>query len=82
MPVYRYVCLSCEKEQTIVHPMQQTDISCKFCESKNLKKIFKTLSKSEQNTTNVTGELVEEYIKNSKEDLRDQIENLRNREYK
>lgn len=81
MPLYKYVCLDCDKEQIINHPMQQAEVRCQHCESKNLKKIFKTLSKPIKNTTNVTGQLVEEYIKDSKQDLKQQIEDLKDRKY-
>lgn len=81
MPLYKYVCLDCEREQIISHSMQETEVRCQNCESKNLKKIFKTLSKPIKNTLNVTGQLVEEYIKDSKQDLKQQIEHLKDRKY-
>tara|TARA_Y100000592_G_scaffold35948_2_gene57006 strand:- start:28895 stop:29143 length:249 start_codon:yes stop_codon:yes gene_type:complete len=82
MPLYRYICSDCDKEQTIMHSMTEKDVICRFCESKDLKKIFKTMTKPNKEEVNATGELVKEYIRDSKEDLKQQMKDLRNREYK
>ncbi len=62
--------------------MTEKDVICRFCESKDLKKIFKTMTKPNKEEVNATGELVKEYIRDSKEDLKQQMKDLRNREYK
>ena len=81
MPLYRYFCMDCEQEQTIIHTMQQTDVNCVHCGSQKLKKIFKTFSVSNKDHNISTGDLVKEYIENSKEDLRQHRRELKEREY-
>lgn len=65
-----------------MHSIHQSEVNCVHCGSENLKKIFKTLSVVKQNRSNSTGDVVKEYIENSKEDLKRHRRELKEREYK
>ena len=79
MPKYFYVCAECEKHFDFYHDMNEKKTSCPACEVENsLKKLpsYFSTKKYEEDSTK-TGQVVKQSIKDFKEDLQEQKDNLR-----
>ena len=80
MPIYVYECGSCLGVWKETHGMSENGPEdCFWCDSKNVYRKpsnFNNLSKSKQNSDKKVGVLTNEFIENSKEDLKRQKEDL------
>ena len=81
MPFYTYVCNKCEDTQEIFHLMSEIDEErfCGVCEGGTMQRQISDFVVSERALTKTkkkTGEVVEEFIKSSTEDLQKEKENL------
>lgn len=82
MPIYVYACDDCQQEWKENHGMTETIEECKLCESENIYKkpsLFSNLSKQAEVRKEKVGSHVEEFIKNSKKELDQQKEDLKDR---
>ena len=70
MPLYKYKCDDCEEEQSVFHSVDEECVSCKFCGSTSMRKIYKTLSSSKVGLNPAKpGTQVKKFIEDAKEDL-------------
>ena len=65
-----------------MHSMADKHTNCTECDSTNLRRIFKTMTVAKQQGTQETGQLVKDYIRDSKKDLKQQRQDLKDRNYK
>lgn len=76
MPRYEYECDRCTEVIQIFHSMDESIDSCPDCGSADIKKSFKTpiafSARKEKERDRKAGELVEEFIQQSKEDLKNE----------
>ena len=81
MPVYCYKCNDCKEEFEVRHSMSFEDQACPTCNSAN---VFKVPSLNiEAHTrihTNRAGKIVDNYIKDTKEEIKKEKNRLRERE--
>jgi putative FmdB family regulatory protein len=74
MPRYEYECDHCKEVIQIFHSMDESIDSCPDCGSADIKKSFKTpiafFARKERDRK--AGELVEEFIQESKEELKNE----------
>tara|TARA_R110000824_G_scaffold124301_5_gene282664 strand:+ start:244 stop:492 length:249 start_codon:yes stop_codon:yes gene_type:complete len=78
MPRYNYQCKLCKKSSTINHHSDDLPGGCPLCkEEGGLVKILTTFS-TQQKTSSVlrTGQITEEFIKDSREELKQQRKQL------
>jgi putative FmdB family regulatory protein len=80
MPVYCYKCDSCETSFEIRHSMFFEDQTCVKCGSEQIFKVPSILDIRKRKTTHRPGKVVDEYIKNAKEDLKIEKKDLLNKE--
>ena len=79
MPIYLYECDSCKDTFKVRHSMSETCECCTLCGSNMVERkpvSFMNLSKQKSVTTKV-GDVTNEFIENSKDDLKTQIEELK-----
>ena len=80
MPLYEYTCNDCEKRFEIRHSMSFDEQICIFCESVNLfrNSLFTIGNNTKDRETSVKiGSVVNEYIKDAKEDLKKEKKEIR-----
>jgi putative FmdB family regulatory protein len=78
MPRYEYRCTACEKVSTIYHPSCEVETVCPKCDSgSTLIKLLTRFATSTRRTANKkAGTLTEEFIEDSKRELRQQRDKL------
>tara|TARA_R110000824_G_scaffold54557_5_gene150551 strand:- start:2699 stop:2947 length:249 start_codon:yes stop_codon:yes gene_type:complete len=79
MPIYLYECGTCEEVFKVRHGMSETCECCILCGSNVIERkvsTFTNLSKQKDTVTKV-GDTTKEFIENSKDDLKIQIEELK-----
>tara|TARA_R110000822_G_scaffold245488_1_gene374050 strand:+ start:236 stop:499 length:264 start_codon:yes stop_codon:yes gene_type:complete len=85
MPTYTYECKGCNEVFDEFHLMSETLENCTKCDSVEINKIISKQSsvtiKTNSSKTKV-GSVVNEYIKNATEDLKDQKKRLSAKEHK
>ena len=81
MPVYCYQCPDCDNKFEVRHSMSFEDQACTDCSSKN---VFKIPSLSEVklplSKKSATGKVVDDYIRDTKKEIKLEKQHLRNRE--
>tara|TARA_R110000824_G_scaffold58345_5_gene157789 strand:- start:6212 stop:6475 length:264 start_codon:yes stop_codon:yes gene_type:complete len=86
MPKYYYVCDSCEESFEIIHSISDKKTDCEACEKKDiLRRVpysFLSFNKKEAPKKAKVGSLVENFINESKEELKVEKEKNKNKEYK
>jgi putative FmdB family regulatory protein len=86
MPTYRYKCSACNEELEIFHSMSEEATDCTLCKSSGT--LVKQISmsprvvKTKPAGTNRPGGLVNQYIKDVKQELKEEKERLQAKEYK
>ena len=79
MPRYLYRCNECDEEYQELHSIKEKLTNCKLCDTKNslirVPSAFTTAHKNKA-PKQKPGNLVKEFIEESKEDLRHQKEDL------
>ena len=81
MPVYCYKCIDCSCEFEIKHKMSFDSQLCVKCNSENVFKIPALLDKKSQVfSLPRTGAIVDEYIKDTKEEIKKEKKNMKSRE--
>ena len=82
MPRYDYACNQCGEVFSVVHGMTETINRCILCESEGTANILPSIVQtSHTKATKKAGELVKQYIKDTKEYVKQQKEEL-TRNYK
>jgi putative FmdB family regulatory protein len=80
MPRYCYRCKECEEELVVVHMMNEKKEDCSSCGATAcLTKIPSLSSKLIRRKNEKTGEIVKQYIKDAKEEVRLEKGRLKNR---
>ncbi len=82
MPTYRYKCQSCDITFEKFHSMSETVEKCVQCESSvtRIPSLNFNLKKSPSHSKAQPGSLVREYIKDAKEDLKQQKKDIKGKE--
>ena len=78
MPIYVYQCNECAIEWKTNHGMTESVENCTACESQDIFRVpssFVNLSKAIPTSTKI-GEITNDFIKSSKEDLRRQRDEM------
>jgi putative FmdB family regulatory protein len=84
MPTYTYQCNECSEIFDEFHLMSETVDSCKKCGSSSVKRIISKPSVNNRvsiNTNKKAGSVVKEYIKDVKEEIRQEKKKLSTKEY-
>tara|TARA_R100001594_G_scaffold131973_1_gene171929 strand:+ start:1722 stop:1970 length:249 start_codon:yes stop_codon:yes gene_type:complete len=78
MPRYEYKCTDCEATSTIFHLVNESWDECPKCMKKQtLKKVLSTFTTTKKvGHRSVVGETTEEFIKEAREDLKQQKREL------
>ena len=79
MPIYLYECATCKEVFKVRHGMSETCECCTLCGSNTIERkvsTFTNLSKQKHAAAKV-GDVTKEFIENSKDDLKTQIEELK-----
>ena len=78
MPRYQYRCTACDKISVIYHPSSETQSVCPVCDSgSTLVKMLTTFTTKKSGTkSNKTGQLTEQFIEDSREELEQQKDKL------
>ena len=81
MPIYLYECLDCLGEWKESHSMTEDVEECFWCSSRNVHRVpstFTNLAKKTEVKRKI-GDLTNEFIENSKDDLKNQKKHLGNK---
>lgn len=86
MPRYRYSCELCEEITDVFHSYDETLTNCEKCNSENsLKKILSVpyygVKKLEPLNKKAVGEITKKYIEENREILKQQKEEIKNKDY-
>ena len=81
MPRYVYKCQSCEQSFTVFHGMTEDQDHCEICGEKSCVKRIPQMP-SVKIVGKKAGQLVDDYIKDTQEELKREKEKLRKKEYK
>jgi putative FmdB family regulatory protein len=78
MPRYQYRCKACEEVSTIYHPSSETQSVCPKCDSgSTLVKLLTTFTTRIKGTKpNKVGQVTEQFIEDSRQELKQQKEQL------
>ena len=78
MPIYQYYCSKCSEEFEAFDLMSEERTECLLCgHHGGVVKVPLMSEKVKLNLNRKVGDLVKEYIKDSKEDLQRQVEDLK-----
>ena len=81
MPFYRYTCNDCDFDDKLFHGMKETIDCCPECGSKHITKaVNRFVSRTLDESKNISKTNVENFIRDSKKDLQDAKKSMRNRE--
>jgi len=76
MPRYDYKCLKCDKTFEAYHSMSEQLENC-LCENQGqVQKVAPFLFKTEQKSLQKPGQLVKEFIQNSKQEIKEEKQRL------
>ena len=84
MPRYSYICEKCEKIFSVTHSMKEKLKTCDFFECDEggtLKKTPSSFSKKKSKES-IPGEVVQKYIEDVKQEVKEEKEVLKKKEYK
>lgn len=81
MPRYSYTCTSCENHIEVSHSMDERLSYCDYCKTDNLKKVLSIPTITNNNqinplTNRKNGDIVKEKIREFKENLKEQKQDL------
>ena len=82
MPRYCYRCDACEHQFEIVHSIKENLFDCKKCDSKDVLKRVPFPVRVEKKGIQKTGDIVNNFIKDTKEEINKEKKDLKKREYK
>ena len=84
MPRYDYRCLGCEAEFTVVRLMCETLDKCPECDTEGeVQKVYSTLRKTGRGKNKKkVGEVVNEFIEETKKTVKQEKQKLKKKEYK
>jgi putative FmdB family regulatory protein len=78
MPFYQYKCNICKQEFKCLHGAEEKATECKHCNSPDIVKLISKIQTSVNSNKNSTaGERVEKFIEESRETLKQQLEDAR-----
>ena len=80
MPTYEYKCNDCHQSFDVFHLMCESVDNCSLCGSSNIQKAiggFTVITKPLHTKDNKPGNIVKKYIKDLKDDLKVQKEELK-----
>ena len=82
MPFYKYCCKFCHKTMLINHSMYEEAKTCLECEAQNsLERIFTESFEVITKDKKEVGKVVDSYIQEAREILKEQKEELKNKGY-
>ena len=85
MPIYVYGCTSCGDKMDISHQMEENPLTCPVCNSENtLERDYTTsfsLNKKASKGKAPVGQIVRDFIENTKEEVYREKENLLREKY-
>ena len=81
MPRYVYKCQSCDGVFEVVHGMTEEQTYCKICSKTNCVKRIPQMP-SVKIVDQQAGQIVREYIEDTKKELREEKKKLKKQEYK
>ena len=81
MPIYIYCCGECATEWTTNHGMSETEDPCANCDSTNIYRVPSSISNLSKKISSkkIVGDLTEEFIEKSRENLQKQKKDLKNK---
>ncbi len=85
MPRYNYYCQECDDYFELSHSMIEKVEECIACESPSFNRVPSIpvyMQKQKVEAESKTGDLVEEYIKQNKQSVKEEKDRLRNKVYK
>jgi len=83
VPIYSYYCEKCEEAFETFHLMSEACEVCDLCEVEGfLKKVPSIIGNFKFVDSSTPGKVVKEFIKNSKQDLKEEKKILRKQEHK
>jgi hypothetical protein len=77
VPTYCYACKKCKLNFEVRHSMSYEDQKCIFCESKEIFKIPSLLEKKPKIKSSKPGKVVEEYIEDTKKQIKKEKNNMK-----
>jgi len=81
VPKYLYRCESCGEQYNIRHSIKEKRETCEKCETKTLIRVPTYSGNHKIKDTKKAGDLVNKYIENAKEEIKDYKEELKRVEY-
>ena len=85
MPKYCYFCESCKTAYETVHMMTEIKEKCELCDARAIRRIPQIpayIQKQNAERQKKAGDLVEDYIKQNKQSVREEKDRLKNKIYK
>jgi putative FmdB family regulatory protein len=82
MPRYTYHCEKCNNIFEYYHSMSEKKTECEVCKEQSLLKLPHFSGTIKKQTTEKVGRIVENYIEETREEIRKEKENLRKTEFK
>lgn len=80
MPLYCYQCNGCNERFEIRHSMSYDEQTCIYCKSSDVFKIPSLASRQQKNIPTRVGKVVDQYLKDAKEEVEKEKNKLRSRE--
>ena len=81
MPKYTYICDICQSLSTIIHSMGDKEVVCKSCGGP-IRRVYDEEFTITKDRSKEPGKVVNSFIKEAKEDLKEQMEELKGKEFK
>lgn len=82
MPRYVYSCSKCKDKFEYFHSISEKKTQCEVCKEESLLKIPLFSGTIKNESSKKAGSIVEEYIQQTKEEIRHEKEQIRKIEYK
>lgn len=81
MPTYIYKCKKCETVFEKIHSMSERLTDCEYCDTiESLVKVPSSIATHYKN--NETGKIVDDYIKEAKQEVEEEKNRMKEQEYK
>jgi len=78
MPRYNYSCENCEHVYTVTHSMgEEPELSCEDCEEPLVRVFSIPRNYKIKETKNKVGDVVKSFIEDSREDLKNQVREMK-----
>ncbi len=81
MPIYNYICASCEYSFKAMHSIKHKMVDCPSCNKPDLNRVPANFSLGKTEGVNNAGDLVKEKIEEFKSDLKQEKQKLASENY-